>query len=58
MNDEVSPNYSVGIRGGIVADLMKDGPMLAVEESVGQILTAVQQVTVKPHCGLVNPDQG
>ena len=54
MNDEVSPNYSVGIRGGIVADLMKDGPMLAVEESVGQILTAVQQVAVKPHCGLVN----
>lgn len=53
MNDEVSPNHSVGIRGGIVADLMKDGSMLAIEESVGQIRTAVQQVAVKLQYGFV-----
>lgn len=54
VNDEVSPNHSVGIRGGIVADLVKDGSVLAVEESIGQIRTAMQQVAVKLHCGLAN----
>ncbi|MEW6395658.1 MAG: hypothetical protein AB1582_14065 [Pseudomonadota bacterium] len=54
VNDEVSPNHSIGIRGGIVADLVKDGSMLAVEESIGQIRTAMQQVAVKLHCGLAN----
>lgn len=53
MNDELSPNHSVGIRRGIVADLMKDGSMLAIEESVGQIRTAVQQVAVKLQYGFV-----